>query len=148
MDSILAIRLIDHMIQLKRGYDQHCKALLAEHDLRASEMTVLMFLSMHPECRTAKEICETLTIAKSLVSASVDTLVNRGMLCRESDPQDRRRQLLELQPAAEEIIGKLHSLTDEYMRAQFSGIEPEELQIVERVFAKISHTMNSETPTE
>ena len=40
MNSIFAIRLIDHMIQLKRGYDQHCKALLAEYDLRAANADI------------------------------------------------------------------------------------------------------------
>ena len=148
MDSIHAIRLIDHLIQIKRGYDQHCKALLAEHDLRTSDMTVLMFLAMHPKCHTAKEICEAQMLAKSLVSQSVETLVNRGMLRRECDPLDRRRQLLTLQPAAWAIVEKLHTLTDDYMQPLFSGVDPAELKIVERVFAQISHTMNSENPID
>ena len=143
-----AITFIDQMMLLKRGYDQYCKGLLAEYNLRASDLSVLMFLAAHPDPCTAREICDTLLIAKSLVSASVDSLVSRGLVCRETDAQDRRRANLTLQDAAAEIIARANALSCEYAQKLCAGIDVQDLQIMERVFAQISHNMNNLSATE
>ena len=147
MDGAYASRLIDQMILLKRGHDQHCKSLLAEYNLRASDMVVLMYFTTHPECHTAQTICDSQLMAKSLVSTSVEAMVNRGFLHRESDPQDRRRMLLTLQPAAQEIIDKMNALSRQYTQRLLSGVDPQDLQAMERVLARISHNMNNTPET-
>lgn len=143
-----AITFIDQMILFKRGHDQYCKGLLAEYNLRASDLSVLMFLAARTDPCTAREICETQLIAKSLVSASVDSLVSRGLVRRETDAQDRRRVNLTLQDAADEIIVRANALTCEYTQKLCAGIDAQDLQVVERVFAQISHNMNNLSATE
>lgn len=148
MDATHASRMIDQMVLLKRGHDQHCKSLLTEYGLRASDMVVLMFFATHPECHTAQTICDSQMIAKSLVSASVDAMVSRGLLHRETDPADRRRMRLTLQPEAQEIIDKMNALTRQFTERLLNGVDPQDLLVMERVLAQISHNMNSEIPTD
>lgn len=143
-----ATSFIDQMILLKRGHDQCCKGLLMEYNLRASDLSVLMFLAAHRDPCTAREICDTLLIAKSLVSASVDSLVSRNLVRRETDAQDRRRVNLTLQDAADEIIARANALSCEYAQKLCAGIDAQDLQTMERVFAQISHNMNNLSATE
>lgn len=137
--------LLDNILLLSRSQDQYCKRLQTEYNLRSSDLDVLMFLALYPEYRTARDICDNRLITKSLVSASVEQLVNRGYIARETDPADRRRTLLTLLPAADEITEKLIQLNASFWKSICANISADDMQAFERVLTQISHNMNGLT---
>lgn len=135
-------RLMDDMLLMTRAREADCKSLLAEYHLRASDLDVLIFLATHPDVHTAQAICGSRLIAKSLVSASVETLVSRGLLTRAIDPDDRRRTLLTLTPAADAITQRCIQSADAFMQRACEGISTGDLQTFERVLRQMRHNMN------
>lgn len=136
---------LNNIVLLSRSQEQYFKCLLTEYNLRSSDLDVLMFLALYPEFRTAREICDHRLVAKSLVSSSLDLLVSRGYVARETDPNDRRRAILTLMPAANEIIEKMQALNLQYQEIICSGISPEDMASFERVLTQISHNINELT---
>lgn len=133
---------LDQLIYAARCQEHICKSLLEEYKLRASELDVLMFLALHPDVHTAKEICDDRLIAKSLVSTSVEMLVSRGFIARRTDPADRRRTLLTLLPEADAIVARAAAMTDTFAAQVCTGISPEDMRTFERVLAQMRHNMN------
>lgn len=133
------------MFLIKRRYDQFCKPLLLRHDLRQSDLDVLLCLASNPDCRTAGEVSECRLIPKSQVSSSVDALTRKGLLMGEVDPQDRRRVLLTLLPPANEIIDEAYLLSDAYFRQILSGTSDEDLRTLDRVSTRFVSNLNSDS---
>lgn len=133
---------LDSLIFAVRCHDQCCKCLLEKYKLRASELDVLMFLSVHPDAQTAKDICESRLVAKSLVSTSVEALVKRDLISRSTDTADRRRTLLHLRPEADEIVARALEITKSFQSRCCEGIADEDMQTFDRVFTQMRHNMN------
>lgn len=140
--------LIDHMILLKRSRDLFCRPVLEAHDLRISDMDVLLYLSAKGQACTAKEICGMYMVPKSLISASVDTLAGRGLIDRCPHPQDKRCVLLTLRSEANAVIADLNARLTEFGTCLCSGISAEELAVVDQVFERIHRNMNALGGTE
>lgn len=126
---------------MKRKYDQQCKPILLEFDLRQSDLDVLIFLAANPCCQTAREISEYRMLSKSLVSSSVDALMRRGLLEGKIDPTDRRRVLLTLLPPAQEIVTRTHELTERYVQHLLSGVTESDLLAMERVSVQVCRNL-------
>ncbi len=54
----------------------------------------MMFLANNPECNTARDICRIRGIKSGIASVTVEQLIGRGYLTRETDGKDRRMQRL------------------------------------------------------
>lgn len=68
---------------------------------------------------TVGEIATHLRRAQSVVSEIVDRLESRGLLEREADPADRRRTLVWLTTAGQELLR-----ADRQVLAEFGGVRP------------------------
>lgn len=136
-------RFFNDMFLIKRRYDQFCKPLLIRHDLRQSDLDVLLCLASNPGCRTAGEISDCRLIPKSQVSSSVDALTRKGLLMGEVDPQDRRRVLLTLLPPGREIVDEAFLLSDAYFRQMLSGTSRDDLRVLERISTQCVANLNS-----
>ncbi|MFI3254124.1 MAG: MarR family winged helix-turn-helix transcriptional regulator [Eubacteriales bacterium] len=86
-----------HLFQ--KRWDVFCKS----QDLPETDFNIILFLANRPKENTAKDICKIRVLKPGVVSASVENLVQNGYLVRETDPSDRRRQLLFLTPKAQTI---------------------------------------------
>jgi DNA-binding MarR family transcriptional regulator len=74
------------------------RAIEAKYGLTRPEILSLIFLYFKDGI-TATEICEFSGHLKTNISRAVIALEKRGMLRREADPDDQRRQLLYITPA-------------------------------------------------
>ena len=63
----------------------------ARHGLTRLETDILLFLANNPAYDTAKDIVDVRMIAKSHVSASIETLLAKRLISAVPDAQDRRR---------------------------------------------------------
>jgi DNA-binding MarR family transcriptional regulator len=77
---------------------------------------------------TIGDLAERLRIQHHSAVELVDRLAEAGLIVRTHDPQDRRRVLLELTPAAEELLASLSAIHLEELHA----LRPALLEILDR----------------
>jgi long-chain acyl-CoA synthetase len=75
---------------------------LGEVDLSPSQYRLLVFLQESPSAATA--LAERLDVTRPSLTALVDGLVQRGLVVRATDPDDRRRVTHEISDAGRELV--------------------------------------------
>ena len=76
---------------LLRLYDKMLKKVCREHDLSVIEADVVSFLQNNPGKDTAVDIVELRMLSKGAVSKAVESLIQKSLLERIPDREDRRR---------------------------------------------------------
>jgi DNA-binding MarR family transcriptional regulator len=93
---------------------------LATHDLRLPHFAVLTALSDFGPL-PQHELADRLAINRSHLVGYLDDIEQRGLVQRERDPQDRRRQHVALTPAGRTRLRRLHDVAlrsqAEFLRA-------------------------------
>ena len=85
-------------------YDSLRRRVCKQHSLSQTEFDVLAFLGNNPGLDTARDIVELRMLPKSNVSVAVESLIQRGLLCRRQDTADRRRIHLSLTNSAAPLL--------------------------------------------
>lgn len=75
-------------------YRVYCQPVCKTYSLSPTAFDVMMFLANNPACNTARDICRIRGIKSGIVSVTVEQLIGRGYLTRETDGRDRRMQRL------------------------------------------------------
>jgi DNA-binding MarR family transcriptional regulator len=100
----------------------------------------LIFL-VHREGITAADICEFSGHLKANISRAVIALDKKGLLRRESDQGDQRRQLLFLTDAGRRLHDRFMPMLESRERAMLACLSTREREQLERLLNKLSrHT--------
>lgn len=110
----------------------------ARHSITRMEADILLFLANNPAYDTAKDIVAVRMIAKSHVSASVESLIAKGLIAGTPDAQDKRRIHLRPLPAAEPILADAHAMQHAFFERMFHGLSEAECAEFKRLFLHIS----------
>ena len=86
--------------QLNKLYECMLKEICGRHKLTLIETTIISFLYNNPGRDTAADIVELRMLSKGNVSQAVELLIQKSLLKRIPDENDRRRIHLELLPDA------------------------------------------------
>ena len=131
----------DMLSTSQKGYSKILDPVCKKWDLTRSEMDVLLFLYNNPEYDRAADIVTRRGMTKSLVSMSVATLEERGLLQRQCSPTDRRTMHLRLPEAGEKIAAEGREAQQQFFDQLYMGISEEELalwdSITQRVYKNI-----------
>ena len=79
------------MRSLFRLYDKLLKKVCMEHDLTMIEADIISFLQNNPGKDTAADIVELRLLSKGAVSKGVESLIQKSLLERIPDTEDRRK---------------------------------------------------------
>ena len=109
-------------------YEKMLKRVCTEHHLTVIEADVISFLQNNPEKDTAADIVELRMLSKGAVSKAVESLIQKSLLDRRLDQQDRRRIHLILRPEAGPVTGSIESVQDEFWDMVLEGFTEEELE--------------------
>ena len=82
-------------------------------------------------------LAEAVSVDAPYATLIVDTLEERGLVERRSDPADRRRKLVELTPAGQEAIGRVERILREPPEG-FADLSPRELDVLEDLVTRIT----------
>ena len=119
-------------------YDRMLKKVCAEHDLTVVEADVVSFLQNNPGKDTAADIVELRMLSKGAVSKAVEALIQKSLLERIPDTEDRRRIHLKLRPEAEPVTKMIDEVMEEFIGTVMKGFTEEELEFhtrfLERAF--------------
>ncbi len=103
----------------------------AQLELTIGQLKVMMILAGHPGM-TISQIAESLSIGKPSTSILVDGLVQQGLAHRTEDESDRRRTLVTLSVAGNDLTTRLHQGSIERLVQWYSALAPDDLAALRR----------------
>ena len=117
--------------------EQMLKNICETWQLTITEGKVISFLYNNPGKDTAADITELRMLSKGNVSQAVESLIQKGLLTRSADQNDRRKIHLSLLSPAKEITNAIHVMQKNLYGQIFNGLSEEDLKIYERINQKI-----------
>lgn len=125
---------LTHVRRIIRLHDRMLKPICEKYGLTLMEASVVSFLYNNPGKDTAADIVELRMQSKGNVSQAVEGLMQKGLLHREQDAEDRRKIHLFLCPGASPITGELEAVRKNFEAKIFAGFSEED----RRQFARLS----------
>ena len=122
---------------LFRLYDKLLKKVCTEHNLTVIEADIISFLQNNPGKDTAADIVELRMLSKGAVSKGVDSMIQKSLLERIPDTEDRRKIHLRLMPQAGPVTETVNEVRDEFLDTVLNGFTKEELEMQTRFLQKL-----------
>lgn len=121
----------------KKVYDRTMEPLCAFYHITRMELDILLFLANNPGYDTAKDIVVQKRFTKSHVSSSLKLLEEKGYLERSFREDNHKTVHLHLLPASQEIVAAGQEAQRSVFNKIFSGLSPEEIQVLDKITEKI-----------
>lgn len=112
--------LLPNIRRIIKLYDNMLKPVCDRYGLVPIEATIISFLFNNPGRDTAADIVELRMLSKSNVSQAVESLIQKSLLQRRQDKEDRRRIHLLLTPESKPITQEIECARGGF-RKQISG---------------------------
>jgi DNA-binding MarR family transcriptional regulator len=126
----------------------YMQSAFSAYDITPSELQ-LLFTIYHGQPITAKELASHLHLTAGAVSQVIEALANRKLIQRETDPTDRRRQVLRLSAKGDGLVQKLDKHRRDVMHRVIKDLTDDELATWLKIQQKIMTEFQSvHTDTE
>ena len=118
--------------QMERYYAERFVPMVERTGLTMNEIHELLFLANNPDCDTARDVVMLRGLSKSQVSQAVEAMVNKGVLLRRADDEDRRVVHLAITEAGVSLAKEAQSIQADCGAQLLDGITAEELAVLRR----------------
>jgi DNA-binding MarR family transcriptional regulator len=126
--AALAAGLMDLWRQILAGSTRDLYRLLAEVDLSMTQLKLLHVLTECEAKASVKELAEELSMSLPNASRTIDGLLQRGLVERREDEQDRRVKRVGPTPAARELIDRVDTARLQGLEAWAADLSPVQRQ--------------------
>lgn len=119
-----------------------------QSSLSVPQFRVLAFLRRHAGA-SLSDVAEHLGVTRATASTMVDRLVQRGLIDRSIDPQERRQVRLQLTPTGSEDLERMRQTTRKKIAQLLSHLSSEELNSISQGLTclnQIFQTLNEPEP--
>lgn len=133
-----AMAIIGRVSRAAKVLDQRLARNFALYDMQPWEFDVLATLrrSGEPYRLTAGELVSAMMVSSGAITNRIDRLVSRGLVHRETDPDNRRSVLISLSPLGFGIIDQVVRAHVEFENLLLEGINGRQrLQLIESLRA-------------
>jgi DNA-binding MarR family transcriptional regulator len=79
---------------------------------------------------SVSELAEIQQISRPAISQTVDILVDKGLVSRQTDADDRRYIRLELTPTGNELLNTIFKQNRSWMMDKMGGLSPDEIECI------------------
>ncbi len=93
------------------------------------------------EPKTMKQIAETLGVAVSTPTRTIDRLLEKGFVNRAVGEKDRRQLLIELTPKGKKLLEDIDKENLEITRKMLKGLSDGEIDTFKKILSKISENI-------
>jgi DNA-binding MarR family transcriptional regulator len=97
---------------------------LEPYNVNGRELAVLVMLAGR-EPESQQQAAKRLDVDRTTMVALLDTLEGKGLVSRHPQPEDRRRNVVELTPTGELLLEKAAAAHDEAEREFLSPLDPQ-----------------------
>lgn len=85
--------------------------------------------------------------SRSAVSKAVDVLVQKGLVARQTDENDRRHVTLTLTPEGQRLLGEVFDQAEAWLAVKFGHLTPDELELLLAAMQVLQKSFNPQTPS-
>jgi DNA-binding MarR family transcriptional regulator len=113
----------------------HVEAL-APFDIHARDLGVLLAIDS-TEPASQQQIAQRMGVDRTTMVAIIDALEAKGIIARHPDPEDRRRNVVELTPTGQDILRQAITASDAAEAELLAPLSPEESQQIRELLARV-----------
>ena len=92
--------------------------------------------------RSVSDLAERQQISRPAISQALDQLVERGLVSRKEDPDDRRFVQLDLTESGDTLLNDVFGKNRQWMAVKMARLSPEELEAVIRAMDILKKTFS------
>jgi len=129
--------------RLRRMVSGELEERICKLDITVAQCDVLLAME-NRDTSTIVELADVLGLDKSTISRTVDALVERGYMSRETDPDDRRYNRLALTESGRSHCDAINELGDKWTAVILSHLEPDQRRIAVKGFNLIVDLLQTE----
>lgn len=137
-----------YITQIKQLQDRIFEKMLIENGIEISGgQGRILFILWKTDKLTIGEISQKTSLAKNTVSVVVDGMVNKGILKRNINPDNRRQTIISLTDYAKSLKEKYEIVSQQMNMLFYQGFSEEEQQQFEEYLARILETLTENLHT-
>jgi DNA-binding MarR family transcriptional regulator len=126
--SWLATRAFRELVVVGASAETYVTAVARRHGLSHIAMNVLAVIEGNGSPMPAGAVGERVHITSGSTTSVLDTLERNGLIERLPDPDDRRRVLVEVTPAAQDLLDQVLAEVSQAVSAALGGFDDDELE--------------------
>lgn len=120
--------ILTSLRQIVKLYEAYLEETREKYHLSLMEIRIISFLANNPDKDTVGHIASMRILSKGNVSRGADSLIQKGLLEKIPDKNDRREVHLHLLPQADPIIEEIEKIGTRFQKQLFRGFTQEEYQ--------------------
>ncbi|MCI9081721.1 MAG: MarR family transcriptional regulator [Lachnospiraceae bacterium] len=105
------------------------------------KLIIVLFILWKTDKLTISEISEKTSLAKNTVSVVINGMVNKGIVERNVNPQNRRQTIISLTEYAKSIQMKYEAVSQQMNELFYQGFSDQEQKQFEQYLARILETL-------
>lgn len=114
--------------RLREYYGKQIKDRFAEYTFSPNEISILILLQNNNSITTSTQLRVVLGVSKALVSRSVTSLEQKGIILVKPDPNDKRISHIELTENAIPVLEKISVEIEKINQVLFKDIPTKDIQ--------------------
>lgn len=141
-DLVRISQLMEVTRDIRKGARQHLMKKMKEHKIDVTiEMLEVLYVLWKKDNINQQVIVSETNRNKASLTSLIDNLTSRGLVQRNSDPTDRRNNLIALTKEGEKYQEKLMPIMAEVYQSLQSDISSQELETAIAVLQKVNQKM-------
>ncbi|ROI13663.1 MarR family winged helix-turn-helix transcriptional regulator [Epilithonimonas hominis] len=141
-DLVRISQLMEVTRDIRKGARQHFMKKMKEHKIDVTiEMLEVLYVLWKKDNINQQVIVSETNRNKASLTSLIDKLTSRGLVQRNSDPTDRRNNLIALTKEGEKYQEKLMPIMAEVYQSLQSDISSQELETAIAVLQKVNQKM-------
>ncbi|NPV59685.1 MAG: MarR family transcriptional regulator [Actinobacteria bacterium] len=137
-----ARELLEAVIRAFHGFREERRWRVRE-DLSFPQVMLLLFIAEGGDV-TAGEVAKYLCVTQGVITRTADRLLEKGLIARARDRDDRRVVRLTLTPEGKRLARRIERMRIEDMKAVLRNLSSAERKCLLEVFRKIADRMEAE----
>ena len=137
-----------YITQIKQLQDRIFERLLLENGIEISGgQGRILFILWKTDHLTISEISEKTSLAKNTVSVVINGMVNKGIVARTINPENRRQTIISLTDYAKSLQAKYEVVSEQMNTLFYQGFSEDEQKQFEHYLSRILDTLTEKLHT-
>lgn len=137
-----------YITQIKQLQDRIFERLLLENGIEISGgQGRILFILWKTNHLTISEISEKTSLAKNTISVVINGMVNKGIVARNINPENRRQTIISLTDYARSLQAKYEVVSEQMNTLFYQGFSEDEQKQFEHYLSRILETLTEKLHT-
>lgn len=124
--------------RLREYYGKEIKDRFSEYTFSPNEISILILLQNNNSITTSTQLRVVLGVSKALVSRSVTSLEQKGLITIKEDSSDKRISHIELTENADSVLEKINIEIEKINQVLFKDIPTKDIQCMIETMNKMN----------